>query len=394
MSDALKSLDRFSDKEAVLQVAERLRATAKGHGPWQFMEFCGGHTHVLFRFGLRELLPPELSLVHGPGCPVCVLPRGKIDAVLDLLVRNPDVILCTYADLLRVPGTAGRSLLRCRADGATVRAVYSPHHALDLAQQNPHRKVVFLAIGFETTTPATAITILEAQRAGLTNFFVYSLHLLTPPAVAHVLESPEIREHGTVQLDGFIGPGHVCAVIGTEPFEYFATEFQKPVVITGFAPVDMMLGLLALTQLAREGASGCRVENLYPRVVTRQGNTKAKAIVADVFELRRLSAWRGLGMVPYSAFRLRPAYQSFDAEHHFDIREFDTRDHPACLCSAIVRGVKKPTDCKLYGTGCTPDTPIGSCMVSGEGTCAAYFASGIGLPRRKQNVTPMSTAKT
>lgn len=374
---SIQYIDEFRDKKKVLEAIELLRRTVDPAQHYHFMEFCGGHTHVIFRYGLKDLLPSQVHLIHGPGCPVCVLPRGRIDSAIQLMRDHPGLILCTYADLMRVPGSEGLSLIKAKAQGADVRMVYSPDDALRIAQQNPDKKVVFLAIGFETTAPATAFILHEAKSLGVSNFFVYCLHLLTPPAIRQVLESPEVRQYGTVKLDGFIGPGHVSSVIGTAPYEYFVEEYRKPVVVTGFSPLDMVQALVLLVRevnaLRSDSQKEVTVQNQYTRVVSREGNLKAQHLVAETFELRPVFEWRGLGQVPYSGFQIRENWSAWDAEKNFPIQVLSTGDHPACACSAIIRGLKTPLDCKLFAKACTPDNPIGSCMVSSEGTCAAYY---------------------
>jgi len=302
-----------------------------------------------------------------------VLPVGRIDNAVQL-ARTAGVTLCTYGDTVRVPGSGRTSLERVSAEGADVRVVYSVEDALAVARERPEREVVFFAIGFETTTPPTADAILRAEREGLANFSVLCCHVLTPAAIAHILASPEVRELGTLQLDGFVGPAHVSVVIGTRPYEFFAEEHQKPVVIAGFEPADVLLAVLMLVRQVNEGRF--EVENEYRRAVTRDGNAVAKRLVADVFELRKSFEWRGLGEVPYSALRIKPAYRRFDAEERFGLGYASVPDHPACLCGAILRGVRTPLDCTIFGTACTPEHPLGSCMVSSEGACAAYFRYG------------------
>ena len=318
-------------------------------------------------------MPPNVKFVHGPGCPVCVLPIGRIDNAIQLVERH-DVILCTYGDVLRVPASGRRSLLKVKAAGADIRMVYSVRDALRIAQENPDRQVVFFAIGFETTTPPTAVAIRQAQAEGLGNFSVFCNHVLTPAAIQNILESPEVREMGSVSIDGFFGPSHVSSIIGSRPYEFFAEEFQKPVVIAGFEPLDVMQSALMLIRQLNEGRYD--VENEYTRVVTREGNTKAQSLVAEVFELRRVFEWRGLGLVPYSALRLKEAYAALDAEQRFDTPAIAASDVKGCECPSILRGVKRPVDCKLFGTVCTPENPMGSCMVSSEGACAAYWSYG------------------
>jgi hydrogenase expression/formation protein HypD len=289
-------------------------------------------------------------------------------------VERHDVILCTYGDVLRVPASGRRSLLKVKAAGADLRMVYSVRDALRIAQENPDRQVVFFAIGFETTTPPTAVAIRQAQAEGLRNFSVFCNHVLTPSAIQNILESPEVREMGSVSIDGFLGPSHVSTIIGSRPYEFFAEEFQKPVVIAGFEPLDVMQSALMLIRQLNEGRY--EVENEYTRVVTREGNGKAQSLVAEVFELRRVFEWRGLGLVPYSALRLKETYSSLDAERRFDTPAIAASDVKGCECPSILRGVKRPVDCKLFGTVCTPDNPMGSCMVSSEGACAAYWSYG------------------
>jgi hydrogenase expression/formation protein HypD len=304
---------------------------------------------------------------------VCVLPIGRIDNAIQLAADNK-AIVCTYADTMRVPASGGLSLMKAKARGADIRMIYSAADALRIAQENPAREVVFFAIGFETTTPPTAIVIRQAKALGLANFTVFCNHVLTPSAITHILESPEVRELGTVPLDGFIGPAHVSTVIGSQPYEYFAEEYQRPVVIAGFEPLDVMQAILMLVRQLNDGRA--EVENEFTRAVTRDGNEKAKSLVAEVFELRKSFEWRGLGEVPYSALRIKDAYADFDAERRFGITYRSVADNKACECGAILRGVKKPTDCKVFGTVCTPENPIGSCMVSSEGACAAHYTYG------------------
>ncbi len=334
------------------------------------MEFCGGHTHAIFRYGVEDLLPGNIRLVHGPGCPVCVLAVPRLDAAIEL-ARQPNVTLVSYGDMLRVPASRRRSLLKARAQGADVRMAYSALEALDVAAAHPERQVVFFAIGFETTTPATAYLILEAQRLGLPNLSVYCNHVVTPAAIQSILDSPEVREWGQVRVDGFIGPSHVSAVIGSRPYEYFAEEYRRPVVIAGFEPLDVMQAVRMLVGQLNTGRA-C-VENQFTRGVSRDGNLKAQRLVAEVFELRPRFEWRGLGELPYSGLRIKSAYAEFDAERRFSLEFRPTPENAACQCPAIIRGVKKPTDCAIFGTACTPRDPIGSCMVSAEGACAAYY---------------------
>jgi hydrogenase expression/formation protein HypD len=369
----MKYVDEFRDGDLARVLAARLARAVEPGRQYRFMEFCGGHTHAISRYGVTDLLPANIEMVHGPGCPVCVLPIGRIDNAIALALEH-GAILCTYADTMRVPASGRSSLMKAKAAGADIRMVYSAADALRIARENPAREVVFFAIGFETTTPPTAIAILEADRAGLANFSVFCNHVLTPAAIANILESPQVRDIGTVPLDGFVGPAHVSCVIGSQPYEFFAEEYAKPVVIAGFEPLDVMQAVLMLVEQVNDGRH--EVENEFARAVTREGNGKAKALVAEVFELRRSFEWRGLGEVPYSALRIKAKYERFDAEKRFGIVYRSVPDNKACECGAILRGAKRPKDCKVFGTVCTPENPLGSCMVSSEGACAAYYTYG------------------
>ncbi len=369
----MKYVDEFRDAALARGVAVAIAREAAGGRTYHLMEFCGGHTHAIARYGLPDLLPPAVRMVHGPGCPVCVLPVGRIDDAI-ALARRPEVILCTYGDVLRVPGSGRLSLLKAKAEGADVRMVLSTLDALRIAEENPGREVVFLAIGFETTTPPTALAIRTARAKGLANFSVFCNHVLTPSAIQAILESPEVREWGTVPLDGFVGPAHVSVVIGSRPYEFFAEEYRKPVVVAGFEPLDLLQAILMLVRQINEGRA--EVENQFTRAVTRDGNRKAQALVAEVFELRRSFEWRGLGTVPYSGLRIKEGYAAFDAERRFTVPGRSVPDHKGCACGAILRGVMKPSECKLFATVCTPETPMGSCMVSAEGGCAAHYVYG------------------
>jgi hydrogenase expression/formation protein HypD len=369
----VKYIDEFRDGAIAQKIAAAIASEAREERRYHLMEFCGGHTHAISRYGINDLLPENVQMIHGPGCPVCVLPIGRIDNAIEL-AKRPRAILATYADTMRVPASNGLSLQKAKARGADIRMVYSSADALRIARDNPEREIVFFAIGFETTTPPTAVAIRQAAGLGLTNFSVFCNHVLTPAAIANILESPEVREIGAVPLDGFIGPAHVSTVIGTQPYEYFAEEYQRPVVVAGFEPLDVMQAILMLVRQLNDGRA--EVENEFTRAVTREGNTKAKALVADVFELRRSFEWRGLGEVPYSALRIKEKYREFDAEARYGVEYRSVADNKACECGAILRGVKKPADCRIFGTVCTPENPIGSCMVSSEGACAAHYAYG------------------
>jgi hydrogenase expression/formation protein HypD len=369
----MKYVDAFRDGALAQGLARAIAAEARADRRYHFMEFCGGHTHALSRYGVTDLLPGNVRMIHGPGCPVCVLPIGRIDQAIRLALEH-QAILCTYADTLRVPASGGMSLMRARSRGGDIRMVYAVTDALKIARENPHRQVVFFAIGFETTTPPTAVAVLQARAEGLANFSVLCCHVLTPPAIMSILDAPEVRALGSVPLDGFIGPAHVSTVIGSRPYEFFAGEYRKPVVIAGFEPLDVMQAILMLLRQVNEGRA--EVENEFTRAVTREGNTKAQALVAEVFELRRSFEWRGLGELPYSALKLREAYAGFDAERRFALDYAPVEDNKACECGAILRGVKRPTDCRLFATACTPETPMGACMVSSEGACAAHYTYG------------------
>ncbi|MDK9726522.1 MAG: hydrogenase formation protein HypD [Sterolibacteriaceae bacterium MAG5] len=369
----MKYVDEFRDGKLARGLAGAIAREADGARRYSFMEFCGGHTHAISRYGLIDLLPANVRMVHGPGCPVCVLPIGRVDMAIELALEH-GVTLCTYGDTLRVPASKGLSLMKAKARGGDIRMVYSSADAVRIAQENPDKPVVFLAIGFETTTPPTAVAIKQAKALGLKNFSVLCCHVLTPAAISNILESPEVRQWGTVPLDGFIGPAHVSTVIGSRPYEFFAEEYRKPVVIAGFEPLDVMQAILMLVRQVNAGTA--YVENEFSRAVSRDGNLKAQDLVAELFELRREFEWRGLNVVPYSALKIRKEYAEFDAECRFPLAYRSVADNKACECGAILRGVKRPQDCTLFGTVCTPENPIGSCMVSSEGACAAHYTYG------------------
>jgi hydrogenase expression/formation protein HypD len=369
----MKFIDEFRDGEVAQGLARAIRREAGTDRRYHFMEFCGGHTHAISRYGVGDLLPDNVRMIHGPGCPVCVLPIGRVDQAIRLALAH-GVTLCSYGDCLRVPASDGLSLLKARARGGDIRMVYSSADAVALARSNPDRQVVFFAIGFETTTPPTAVAIRQAATLGLRNFSVLCCHVLTPSAIASILESPEVRRWGTVPLDGFIGPAHVSTIIGSRPYEFFAEEYRKPVVIAGFEPLDVMQAIRMLIRQVNEGRA--EVENEFSRAVDRDGNLKAQQLVADVFELRKQFEWRGLNVLPYSALRIRSQFADFDAEKRFSLAYSPVPDHKACDCGAILRGIRRPRDCKLFGTVCTPENPIGSCMVSSEGACAAHYTYG------------------
>jgi hydrogenase expression/formation protein HypD len=373
----MKYIEEFRAPELARRIAGNIAAEVDPGRQYHLMEFCGGHTHAIFRYGVQDLMPDNVTYIHGPGCPVCVLPIARIDMAIRLL-REAGVILCTYADLLRVPASGRTSLLRAKAEGADVRMVYSTQDALKIARDNPGREVVFFAIGFETTTPPTAVAIRQAEAEQLRNFSVFCNHVLTPAAMTGLLDIPPMAGERPVNIDGFLGPSHVSSVIGSRPYEFVPARYGKPVVIAGFEPLDVMQATLMIIRQLNQGR--CEVENEYTRVVSRDGNPKALALMAEVFELRDRFEWRGLGFIPESALKLRARYARFDAELRFpalaDAGATIATDHKACECPSILRGVRKPTDCKLFGTACTPESPMGSCMVSSEGACAAYWSYG------------------
>jgi len=369
----MKYVDEFRDGERARGLAAALRQEAQPGRHYRLMEFCGGHTHAVFRYGIPDLLPDNIELVHGPGCPVCVLPTGRLDMAMRLVLDHPEVILASYGDMLRVPGSERRSLLQARADGADVRMVYSISDALELARTNPQRQVVFFGIGFETTTPPTALGILEARRSALDNFSVFCNHVLTPAAMQAILNVDPASEE-SVEIDGFIGPSHVSVVIGSDSYAFCAGQYHKPVVIAGFEPLDVLQSILMLVRQLNEGRA--EIENQYTRAVTSQGNAKAQQVVQEVFTLRPTFEWRGLGQIPTSALAISDDYAIFDAEKRFAMHYVPAAGTKGCECPAVLRGAKKPIDCKLFATACSPESPLGSCMVSDEGACAAYFTYG------------------
>lgn len=364
----MKYVDEFRDGTLARGLAATIAQAADTGRSYRLMEFCGGHTHAISRYGLTDLLPPNLRMIHGPGCPVCVLPVGRIDLAIRLALAHR-VTLCSYGDCLRVPASHGMSLLKAKAQGADIRMVYSPSDALELARREPGRQVVLFAIGFETTTPPTAVVVKQAAALGLANFSVLCNHVLTPPAMHAILATP-----GGVNLDGFVGPAHVSTVIGSRPYAVFASAYRKPVVIAGFEPLDVMQAILMLVRQVNDGRA--EIENEFTRAVTAQGNRKAQALMDEVFELRDSFEWRGLGVIPRSALQLREAFAAFDAERKFDLSYQPVPDHKACECAAVLRGEKRPQDCKIFGTVCTPENPVGACMVSSEGACAAHYSYG------------------
>lgn len=365
----MRYVEEFRDPARAARLAEQIAAAAGGRS-YALMEFCGGHTHALCRHGIADLLPAGVTMIHGPGCPVCVLPVGRLDQAI-ALARRPGVILATYGDMLRVPGSGGVSLQRVKAEGGDVRMVYSTQAALEIARAHPDRDVVFFAIGFETTTPPTAAAIAAARAENLRNFSVLCNHVLTPAAIHAIMATTDTTQ---VRIDGFVGPGHVSTVIGAEAYAPVASTYRRPIAIAGFEPIDLMEAILDLLQQINAGTA--EVHNLYPRAVRPGGNAKAQALCAEIFALRESFEWRGLGSVPASALRLADGWAEFDAEQRFQLPSHRVPDHKACACADILRGQKKPSDCKVFATACTPETPLGACMVSGEGACAAYYHYG------------------
>jgi len=357
----MKHLDDYRDAGTVRRLAEAISAAATR--PWTIMEVCGGQTHAIVRFGLDTLLPPSLTLVHGPGCPVCVTPAALIDAAI-AVARRPEVVLCSFGDMLRVPGS-GADLLRAKSEGADVRVVYSPMDALRLAEENPGREVVFFAVGFETTAPANAMAVYQAKHRGVGNFSILSSHVLVPPAMEAVLAEPECR------VQGFLAAGHVCAVMGWEEYVAIAERHEVPVVVTGFEPVDLLQGLLLCVRQLEEGRA--EVENAYARWVRREGNAPARKLLGEVFRVVPRE-WRGIGEIPRSGLGLAEAYSAFDAQRRFGLGEGRTAEvDSGCLSGLVLQGRIKPAECPHFGTRCTPERPLGATMVSDEGACAAYY---------------------
>lgn len=367
----MKFVDEFRDPRAAKALISQIeallpRVPVARHRNLALMEVCGGHTHAIFRFGLETMLPPGIELVHGPGCPVCVLPMGRVDDCV-ALAETPGVIVTTFGDAMRVPGSR-KSLMQAKADGADVRMVYSPLDALKLARENPAKQIVFFAIGFETTMPSTALTVLAAQRESIRNFSLFCNHITIIPTIKAVLDSPDM------QIDGFIGPGHVSMVIGTQPYRFVCEHYKRSLVVTGFEPIDVLTGIWMLVKQLAEGR--CEIENQYARVVPDGGNRAALEAVAKVYELREFFEWRGLGSIDHSGVRLRADYAAFDAESKFKLPSIRIADPKACQCGEVLKGAIKPWECKVFGKACTPETPMGALMVSSEGACAAYYQYG------------------
>jgi hydrogenase expression/formation protein HypD len=360
----MKYIDEYRQSDLAKVLAEKIAGLTDM--PLKLMEVCGGHTHAIFKYGIEDLLPDNIEMIHGPGCPVCVIPLGRVDDAISIALQ-PDIIFTTFGDMMRVPGSK-TNLLDAKADGADVRMVYSPLDALKIAKKNPDRHVVFLALGFETTSPSTAMTILQAAKDDVKNFSVFCNHIMIVPALKAMLDSPDL------QLDGFVGPGHVSTVIGTRCYEFVPRDYGKPLVVTGFEPLDVLQSVYMIVKQIIEGRA--EIENQYGRVVERDGNRLALEALFEVFEPRDYFEWRGLGSIPHSGMRMKAKYAAFDAELKFNVPGLRVADPKACQCGEILKGVKKPWECKVFGTACTPETPIGSCMVSSEGACAAYYNFG------------------
>jgi hydrogenase expression/formation protein HypD len=359
----MKYLDEYRDDRVARKLVDEIRRTVTR--PWVLMEVCGGQTHSIVKYGLDYLLPPEIELVHGPGCPVCVTPLDMIDRA-HAIARRPEVIFCSFGDMLRVPGSNG-DLFRVRAEGANVRIVYSPMDCLKIAQANPDKQVVFFAIGFETTAPANAMAVFQAKNMGLRNFSLLVSHVVVPPSMTGILQSPLNR------VQGFLGPGHVCAVMGWREYEPIAARYKVPIVITGFEPIDLLEGILLTVRQLEQGRS--EVENQYARAVSREGNVPARKMIAQVFDIADRS-WRGIGIIPKSGYKLSYAFREYDADRIFQVENIRTREPEICISGQVLKGLKKPVDCPAFATQCTPQSPLGATMVSAEGACAAYYNYG------------------
>jgi len=368
----MKYVDEFRDSALAKNISLQIKAQIDSERNYSLMEFCGGHTHAISRFGIVDLLPSNVHLIHGPGCPVCVLPIGRVDMAIKLAAEQ-GVMLCTYADVMRIPASKGLTLQKAKARGADIFSVYSPLNALELAIKNPSREVVFLAIGFETTAPTTAITLKKARKLGVSNFSVLSNHVLTPSAMDAIFKKDKDQK-ASVKIDGIIGPAHVSIIIGITPYERFVQTNRLPVVIAGFEPLDVLQAVKML--ISQINSNSAVVENEFTRAVTKDGNVVALNAMNEVFEIRDFFEWRGLGTIPNSALKLSESFGDFDAEKRFNLNYKKVPDHKSCECGAILKGEKRPQECKIFGTTCTPETPIGSCMVSSEGACAAHYSFG------------------
>lgn len=367
----MKYVDEFRDPEKAQMLISQInglkdRLNLDDGKPLQLMEFCGGHTHTIFRYGIEPMLPGWIELIHGPGCPVCVLPMGRVDDCVALAER-PNVIFTTFGDAMRVPGSK-KSLLQAKAEGADIRMTYSPLDALELARKNPDKEVIFFGLGFETTMPSTALTVLQAEADGIENFSLFCNHITTVPTIKAILDSPDMK------IDGFLAPGHVCMVVGADPFEFVADAYGKPIVVTGFEPLDILQSIwMVLNQMAEDR---CEVENQYARIVPTKGNPPGLVAINKVFELREFFEWRGLGSIDHSGVKMRDAYSKFDAERKFSVPNLKIADPKSCQCGEVLKGVIRPWECKVFGGACSPETPMGALMVSSEGACAAYYNFG------------------
>jgi hydrogenase expression/formation protein HypD len=379
----VKFVDEYRSPEIARGLAARIAALPLPR-PVKIMEICGGHTHTIYRHGISDYLPDSVELIHGPGCPVCVMPMGRIDDAI-AIAEQPGVIMTSFGDMMRVPGARG-SFLESRAAGADIRMVYSPLDALRIARENPDHRVVFTAIGFETTSPSTAATLLRAKAEGIDNFAVFCNHVLVNPAIKAILDSP-----GLV-LDGFLGPGHVSTVIGAAPYRFVAADYGKPLVVSGFEPIDILQSLYMVLRQIAEGRA--EVENQYTRVVAWDGNPIALQAIDRTMEPRESFEWRGLGIIGHSALQLRPEFAAHDAEKLYPLPGVRVEDPAACECGDVLKGVLKPWECGVFGTACTPETPIGTCMVSTEGACAAYYQFGRFSRERRLPVTRSRAAAT
>ncbi len=367
--------DRFRDPAAIKALAKAIAKEAQDLEPFSIMEVCGGHTHTIMKYGLLQLLPKNIFFIHGPGCPVCIMPKERIDHAY-ILAMQPDTILCTLGDMIKVPGSRG-SLQDARSQGADVRFVYSPLDVLKIAKENPDKRVIFFAIGFETTTPMTAALIEQALHYGLENLFFHINHVTVPEVMRELIDSrDEHIDSYNNRIDAFLGPSHVSVIAGSKIYEEFPAKYHRPVVVAGFEPVDVMEGVLMLVRQRKEGR--CEVEVQYRRSVTREGNMKAQKLIQKYFQKRELFKWRGLGNIPKSAWRFKPEYADLDAEEVYKeiLPIGEIEDHRLCICGDILRGMAKPTECQVFGSACTPSKPLGSCMVSSEGACAAYYKYG------------------
>jgi hydrogenase expression/formation protein HypD len=377
----MKFLDEYRDQKLAEKIIQEIHRTVTR--PWVLMEVCGGQTHSIVKYGLDYLLPRQVELVHGPGCPVCVTSLEMIDKALAIAAR-PNVIFCSFGDMLRVPGSEV-DLLILKSRGADVRVVYSPIDCLKIARANPEKRVVFFAIGFETTAPANAMSVWQARQQGIKNFSILVSHVLVPPSIASILQSPLNR------VQGFLGPGHVCTVMGYREYEPIAARFRVPIVITGFEPLDLLEGTLMTVQQLEQGRA--EVENQYSRVVSREGNRVAQDLVNKVFEVCDRK-WRGVGSIPKSGYKLRWEFRDHDAERLFDVKEIDTKEPDICISGLVLRGVKKPHNCPAFGKECNPEHPLGATMVSAEGACAAYYAYGRHLQSQRDQPAPVPEPET